>query len=387
MVTCWVCGQNVESMNLHIGTHEQGVQQLERRIASLESDRDYSSVQWSDFDDLDSQIKTVKDQIDALSNSLASLQREVWDREDSLLETLSGEVNAAGDLPEDESTIQELALPSTFQGVFKDIFDEAFDLLVERQRKYGPKNVESLGLYGVFNRLSDDKVERIRRALNGKVEHGRVVLDTAVDFADESFEDALFDIANYALIMIALKRGEWGKPLAEETPIDDTRAVIDALNKNETDVYTTMAALGYTPEEVASIYPIGEALEDIFAPALEQNPWVKVADETVMDLGFTSGQLIAPWVPHTKGGCHAHPLGEDPERLLCGHWCDEPACPTAIRMATSAPLIAPDVAQLAADAREWERKAAKPCSSSPCCGGPNMTPHYGPCTWCETHAP
>jgi hypothetical protein len=101
----------------------------------------------------------------------------------------------------------------TFQDVFADIYKEAFDLLVERQRKYGPKNIESLGLFGVFGRLSDDKVERIKRGINGSIEHGVVTLTNLDDFDDESFEDALYDIANYALIMIALKRGLWGKPL------------------------------------------------------------------------------------------------------------------------------------------------------------------------------
>src|SRR3990172_4304875 len=81
---------------------------------------------------------------------------------------------------------------------------------IERQRKYGPENVRKLGIFGVFGRLADDKVERIRRALNGRIAHGEVVLDDLADFNDESFEDALLDIANYALILIALKRGLWG---------------------------------------------------------------------------------------------------------------------------------------------------------------------------------
>jgi hypothetical protein len=104
--------------------------------------------------------------------------------------------------------------PSTFEDVFEGIFTEAFDLLVERQRKYGPDNIRQLGTFGVFGRLADDKVERIRRAMNGTITHGRVELEDVEKFADESFEDALFDIANYALIIIALGRGLWGKPLA-----------------------------------------------------------------------------------------------------------------------------------------------------------------------------
>lgn len=104
----------------------------------------------------------------------------------------------------------------TFEDVFQVIFDEAFDLLVARQRKYGPTNIERLGLFGIFGRISDDKIERLRRGFNGTIVNGRVSLDFFEDFEDETFEDALKDIANYALIMLALKRGLWGKPLRED---------------------------------------------------------------------------------------------------------------------------------------------------------------------------
>jgi len=102
--------------------------------------------------------------------------------------------------------------PHTFQDVFSGIYKEAFDLLVDRQWKYGPENIRQLGLFGVFGRLADDKIERIRRGMNGTITHGKIEMSLD-DFDDESFEDALLDIANYALIMIAIKRGLWGKPL------------------------------------------------------------------------------------------------------------------------------------------------------------------------------
>ena len=103
----------------------------------------------------------------------------------------------------------------TFEDTFADIFAEAFNLLVDRQRKYGPKNIERLGLFGVLSRLANDKVERVMRGMTGTVKWGEVTIDV-VDAQDESFEDALLDIANYALIAIALKRGLWGLPLREE---------------------------------------------------------------------------------------------------------------------------------------------------------------------------
>ena len=103
---------------------------------------------------------------------------------------------------------------ATFEDVFEDIFKEAFDLLVERQRKYGPENISGQGLYGIITRIADDKISRVRTAMNGQVVNGKVVINPIEDReAEDTFEDALLDIANYALIALALKRGLWGKPL------------------------------------------------------------------------------------------------------------------------------------------------------------------------------
>lgn len=104
----------------------------------------------------------------------------------------------------------------TFEEVFHGIFKEAFDLLVDKQRSYGPKNVEELGFFGVFSRLASDKVERLRNAMNGKVAKGRVEIDLTETLSDESIEDTLLDLMNYSAILIALKRGLWGLPLEEE---------------------------------------------------------------------------------------------------------------------------------------------------------------------------
>ena len=114
-----------------------------------------------------------------------------------------------------EDAMAAIDTPKTFEDTFADIFAEAFNLLVDRQRKYGPKNIERLGLFGVLSRLANDKVERVMRGMTGTVKWGEVTIDV-VDAQDESFEDALLDIANYALIAIALKRGLWGLPLREE---------------------------------------------------------------------------------------------------------------------------------------------------------------------------
>ena len=106
----------------------------------------------------------------------------------------------------------------TFQEVFSEIFDESWQVLVDRQAKYGNVNIQQLGLYGVLSRVANDKMSRVMKSLNGSIVDGKVYLDAIEDkHRDEAFEDALFDIANYALIAIAVKRGVWGKPLEENT--------------------------------------------------------------------------------------------------------------------------------------------------------------------------
>lgn len=148
-------------------------------------------------------------------------------------------------------------MQETFQQTFAPIYGEAFALLVERQRKYGPDNIRSAGLFGVFSRMSNDKIERIRRGMNGRVEHGQVIIEDFSDFGDESFEDALLDIANYALIMLALKRGRWGRPLG-----DNGRLILDTDDGSD-----------FGPRDLDYI-PVQDALGEHYA-TLEPQAWVQ----------------------------------------------------------------------------------------------------------------
>jgi len=120
------------------------------------------------------------------------------------------------DDPEGHVRRDELLDAETFEDTFEGIASECLDLLVKKQVSYGPKNIESLGFFGVFDRLSSDKVERLRNAMQGTVENGKVRITFSETLADESIEDTLKDMVNYALILIALKRGLWGRPLRGE---------------------------------------------------------------------------------------------------------------------------------------------------------------------------
>lgn len=104
------------------------------------------------------------------------------------------------------------AAPETFEATFKEIFAEAFELLVDRQRKYGPENVRKLGTYGLFTRI-EDKMERLRHAFNGEIVKGVFNVTEKDEASDESLDDGDLDAANYHLIRVALRRGVWGRPL------------------------------------------------------------------------------------------------------------------------------------------------------------------------------
>ena len=67
----------------------------------------------------------------------------------------------------------------------------------ERHAKYGADNIAAFGLIGCVVRATD-KTERLRRAVT-----------LGGGFDDETVEDSLIDLANYALIGLACLRGEW----------------------------------------------------------------------------------------------------------------------------------------------------------------------------------
>lgn len=114
------------------------------------------------------------------------------------------------------TVIPDLFVEGSFESEFQRIYSEAFSLLIQKQKRYGNSNIEHLGLHGVISRISFDKVSRALKFLNGIVVDGKVKLDAMDEGTEESLEDTLLDIANYALIAVALRRGVWGKPLEDE---------------------------------------------------------------------------------------------------------------------------------------------------------------------------
>jgi hypothetical protein len=113
------------------------------------------------------------------------------------------------------TVVPDFFIEGSFEAEFQKIYSEAFSLLVSKQHRYGNTNIDQLGLHGVISRMSFDKISRALKFMNGKVVNGKVQLDRMDEGTEESLEDTLLDIANYALIAVALQRGVWGKPLED----------------------------------------------------------------------------------------------------------------------------------------------------------------------------
>ena len=84
-----------------------------------------------------------------------------------------------------------------------DIIDELGNLLISKQRDYGPGNINNAfggPMNGLLVRMGD-KFERLKNLFifgNGKPQH-------------ESIEDSFKDLANYAIIAMMVQRGKWPK--------------------------------------------------------------------------------------------------------------------------------------------------------------------------------
>ena len=85
------------------------------------------------------------------------------------------------------------------EGIVADVFKEVFLLWKERQAKYGHHNISAFGEVGCLVR-GHDKMARLRNALvDGK----------GTNSTDESISDSWLDLANYAVMGLVCRRGQW----------------------------------------------------------------------------------------------------------------------------------------------------------------------------------
>jgi hypothetical protein len=94
--------------------------------------------------------------------------------------------------------------PPSLQEDYDDILDELRDIMARKNHDYsasGGDNISALGVKGVFVRMWD-KIHRLRNI---------VWEDRDAQVLNETLDDTLVDIANYAIIALLVRRGKWGK--------------------------------------------------------------------------------------------------------------------------------------------------------------------------------
>jgi hypothetical protein len=89
-----------------------------------------------------------------------------------------------------------MSSPKTFEEMVDSILREARELIIQRHRKYGRKNISRHLLPGIATRL-DDKICRLNNGLE--------------NMDDETIEQTLDDVIGYGVIGKAVERGWWTK--------------------------------------------------------------------------------------------------------------------------------------------------------------------------------
>ena len=135
----------------------------------------------------------------------------------------------------------------SFEQTFAEIYSEAYKLLCDKQERYGDSNIEQLGIHGVIGRIAHDKSARAKKFLNGKIVGGKVILEPFDDGDGESMADTLMDIANYALIAVALQRGKWGRPM------DDGERTLARTSEEEKEAPADKKRKDKLPKNLASL--------------------------------------------------------------------------------------------------------------------------------------
>ena len=100
--------------------------------------------------------------------------------------------------------------PTTFEEAVGLVLEDMATIMLDRQRKYGPTNIQRGGIHGLLVRIGD-KLARLEEDHKACPFKGECLQR---DLPDEKVEDAWLDLANYAgPIGIMLQRGWWGLPL------------------------------------------------------------------------------------------------------------------------------------------------------------------------------
>lgn len=95
-------------------------------------------------------------------------------------------------------------MSKTFQESVKEHSKECDELLIDKQKDYGPGNITAFGEFGILVRASD-KIERLKN-----------LLEKGKEPTNETLRDTWMDLRNYGQIALMLRDDEFELPLEEE---------------------------------------------------------------------------------------------------------------------------------------------------------------------------
>lgn len=93
---------------------------------------------------------------------------------------------------------------------FRELIEKMYALHLEKNSDYSPLNILGTGEIGSVVRLWD-KTCRIMNLLGFRIEGRLVEYTSPKKPKNESVEDTLLDLANYAIIALILRQEKWGK--------------------------------------------------------------------------------------------------------------------------------------------------------------------------------
>lgn len=91
---------------------------------------------------------------------------------------------------------------------YQNILNQMMALHVSKSQDYSPWNVKGVGEVGVAVRIWD-KTARLMNLLGWDIGTGK--MSKSKSPKNESIEDTLLDLASYAVILLIVLRGKWGK--------------------------------------------------------------------------------------------------------------------------------------------------------------------------------
>ena len=138
----------------------------------------------------------ISDNLKKLEQEYKKLQKEATDIDWSPL------MKSTGYLPKDEHLVSEQTRE------FEAVLESLLEMHKKKTADYSAWNIRGAGEQGVTVRLWD-KTARLMNLMGWDIGTGK--WSQPKEPKNESVDDTLMDLASYAIIMIILRRGKWGK--------------------------------------------------------------------------------------------------------------------------------------------------------------------------------